>query len=84
MTTTVTMVFVYNGNEYPYEYDFDVEYPEEAAHYMFEDGNYSCDCNRSTFLHSKYGDVIPCMDCGNTIGMKDFKVHNPEKKLTNE
>lgn len=76
MTTTCTMVFIYEGKEYPYEYDFNVMYPEYAAHYMFEDGNYSCDCNRSGFIYSKYGKVIPDLPCGHTIQMKDFKVHN--------
>lgn len=77
MTTTCTMVFIYEGKEYPYEYDFEREYPIEAAHYMFEDGNYSCDCNRSSFINSRYRtNINPLSECGETIQMKNFQVHN--------
>lgn len=74
MDTIAKMVLVYDTIPYPYEYNFGYGYSEEAAHYMFEDGNYSCDCNRSMFLKSKYGNIIKELDCGHTIQLEDFRV----------
>lgn len=71
--TIARMKLVYNGKEYPYEYDFGFCYPVESAHYMWEDGNYSCDCNKSLFLSRKYEEV-PELDCGNTIKTLYFVV----------
>lgn len=71
--TVATMDFVFAGKEYHYEYCFGYAYPEESACYMFEDGNYSCDCNRSIFINSQYPD-FPEMDCGDQIEMKNFQV----------
>ena len=42
--------------EFIIHYDFGYEYEEESAIFMFEDGNYSCDCNRSLFIQREYGD----------------------------
>ena len=39
-----------DGRVFPFEYDFGYAYPPESAEYMFTDGNYGCDCNRSLFL----------------------------------
>lgn len=66
--TIAKMIFVYDGKEYPYEYDFGFAYPPESAEYMFTEGNYSCDCNRSMFIG------IPELDCGEEIKMKNFEV----------
>ena len=74
MDTIAKMVLVYDTIPYPYEYNFGEGYSEEAAHYMFEEGNYSCDCNRSMFLISKYGGFINELDCGHTIELKDFEI----------
>lgn len=73
LKTIAKMVFTINGKEYPYEEDFGYAYPASDAHYMFEDGNYSCDCNRSLFISQKYIG-FPKMPCGNKIEMKDFQV----------
>jgi hypothetical protein len=72
--TIAKMKLVYEGTAYDYEEDFGCAYPPESAHYMFEDGNYACDCNRSLFLKRKYGELIEELDCGRTIEMKDFEV----------
>ena len=43
--------------------------PDEAwrlCQYMWEDGNYGCDCNRSLFAQ-RYGWDIPELPCGDTI-----------------
>lgn len=51
-----------------YRHDFGYGYPTDAAEYMFTEGNFSCDCNRSTFMG------IPHRDCGDDIVMVDFRV----------
>lgn len=66
--TIAKMVFVLpDGTRRPYEYDFGYGYPAHSAAYMFEDGNYSCDCNRSNFIGEDF-------ECGHTIKMLDFEV----------
>ncbi len=71
--TIAKMIMVLNDTEYPYEYDFGFAYSKDSAEYMFEEGNYSCDCNKSIFLSKKYPKV-PEIDCGDTIELKDFKI----------
>ena len=71
--TIARMKLVYNGKEYPYEYDFGFGYPVESAHYMWEDGNYSCDCNKSLFL-SRIHEEVSELNCGDTIETRDFIV----------
>ena len=81
--TIAKMVFIFKGKEYPYEEDFGYAYPLGLAEYMFEHGNYSCDCNRSIFIQRNYSH-FPEMQCGNKIKMKDFKViyiHGSDKQF---
>ena len=53
--------------------DFGYEYPEEQAIFMFEEGNYSCDCNRSLFIQDEYGEnAIDELDCGEEIKMLNY------------
>lgn len=71
--TIAKMIFCFEGKEYPYEYDFGYGFPKESAEYMFMDGNYSCDCNRSIFireLHPQFKE----MDCGCKIKLEKFKI----------
>lgn len=73
--TIAICTFEYKGKEYIIDYDFGYEYPEESAHFMFEDGNYSCDCNRSSFIARQYGDdVIDELECGDEIELIDFRI----------
>ena len=62
-----------DGRVFPFEYDFGYAYPPESAEYMFTDGNYGCDCNRSLFLGYAGHDVEE-MDCGDEIKVTDFRV----------
>lgn len=73
MKTIAKMVFVHQGKEYPCQYDFGFAYPPHSAEYMFFDGNYSCDCNRSLFIERAGFDFLE-MGCGEEIEMKDFEV----------
>ena len=62
-----------DGSEYAYCDDFGYGYSAGSARYMYEEGNYSCDCNRSEFLRN-LGVPIDELDCGDTIEMKNFFV----------
>jgi len=66
--TVAKMIFVFKGKEYPYETDFGYGYALDSAEFMFYEGNFACDCNRSMFIG------LPEMQCGNRIKMKDFVV----------
>lgn len=68
----MTMVFP-NGKKYDFEYDFGYGYPEHSAEYMFFDGNYGCDCNRSLFL-SRIHNEIKETGCGDDIKLEDFNI----------
>lgn len=72
--TTAKMVFRYKGNEYPYEYDFGYAYSKHTAYFMFHEGNYGCDCNRSTFIRRDVDNNFPELNCGDEIKVKKFKV----------
>lgn len=73
LQTIAKMVLKYRGVYYELESEFQYAYPVESAYYMFFEGNYSCDCNRSLFLSRKYKD-FPELDCGHEIEMVNFKV----------
>ena len=62
-----------DGRSFSFDYDFGYGYSSEAAEYMFEDGNYACDCNRSIMLSKLHPEVVE-MDCGDAILMSDFVV----------
>ena len=63
----------YKDMVYTIHCDFGYEYPEEEAIFMFEDGNYSCDCNRSLFIQDEYGEnAIDELDCGEKIEMLNY------------
>jgi hypothetical protein len=62
-----------DGRVFPLEHDFGYAYPPESAEYMFTDGNYGCDCNRSLLLGYAGHDVEE-MECGDEIKATDFKV----------
>ena len=68
-------MFEYKGKTFVLHDDFGYEYPEESAIYMYEHGNYSCDCNRSRFIQNQYGeDAIPELGCGWEIKLADYKI----------
>lgn len=72
--TVAKMKFVFEGNEYEYEEDFGYGLEVDHAEWMFYEGNYACDCNRSLFIRRTYGDVIEQKECGREIIAKDFQV----------
>ena len=65
--------FKYKDKEFVVHFDFGYEFEEENAIFMFEHGNYSCDCNRSLFIQEEYGDdAIPFLNCGDEIEMLEY------------
>ncbi len=59
---TVEMLDVLTGYRGTYETEIPAE-DEDIMVYMFEDGNYACDCNRKAFLYdvNPFGPLeIPC------------------------
>ena len=72
---TVAKVKVkYQDKEYNFGYDFGYEYPEEAARFMFFEGNYSCDCNLSLFIQEECDRNFPDLICGNEIKIINFDI----------
>lgn len=61
-----SLEFRYKGQVYQYVYDFGYGYPSDSAKYMFKDGNYSCDCNRSCFIRESEPE-FPELECGHEI-----------------
>lgn len=65
--------FEYLGKQFVLHFDFGYEYPEDSAEFMFTTGNYGCDCNRSIFIRSEYGeDAMPELNCGCEIELVDY------------
>lgn len=52
----------YEEKPYHFFYDYGHGYSEDAARFMFEEGNYSCDCNMSSFL-KKIHPEFPELKC---------------------
>ena len=51
----------------------DDEVDAEAVEYLFTEGNYSCDCNRSLMLR-RAGHDVPEMPCGEGIQLVRFRM----------
>lgn len=72
--TIANIKYEYEEKEYNITYDFNYGYPEESALYMFEEGNFSCDCNVSTFIHEKYPEFLEQDHCGQDILLKEITI----------
>ena len=63
----------YKDDEFIIHDDFGYDCPEKRAVYMFTEGNYACDCNKSIFIRREYGEnAIPLMECGHQIKLIDY------------
>lgn len=60
-----------NHSKYTYP-KFNEKYEGEYD-YMWEEGNYACDCNRSLFIQRQCDNSFPEMDCGDTIKLVSLK-----------
>ena len=51
----------------------------ECILYAYEDGNYSCDCNRSLFVTRAHNqEEADCLDCGETIILQRITAIRPD------
>lgn len=79
--TVFVGVFQYKDKQYTIHYDFGTNYTDEAAEFMFLQGNYSCDCNRSLFIRREHGeDLFPELSCGHEIVLKGYYIVHPTEK----
>jgi len=76
--TIAKVLLRYMEKEYTIEEDFGYGYPEESASFMFEEGNYSCDCNLSTFIQQQCDRAFPTLDCGEEIEIVDIEIIQKE------
>lgn len=65
-----------DGTEHAYTQSFGYGYAEHAVRYMYEDGNYACDCNRQLFLIQECGLDMDedAVTCGDTIALVSLTV----------
>lgn len=80
MNTIFVGTFRYQDKEFILRFNFEIkDYPEDAAIWMFTQGNYSCDCNRSLFIRQQFGEnAIPELSCGDQIELIDYRIeHEP-------
>ena len=67
--------FKYKDKTFVLREDFGKDYPAEDAEWMFTEGNYDCDCNRSLFIRRQYGEnAMPQLKCGEQIELMDYHI----------
>ena len=55
MNTLFIGTFRYGIREFILRFNFEIkDYPDDAAIWMFTEGNYACDCNRSLFIRQQF------------------------------
>lgn len=64
----------YKGKHYNIEMDYHPGYPEHTIRFMFEEGNYCCDCNRSIFIQEQCDENFKELDCGDEIELMKLEV----------
>lgn len=62
-----------DGRSYDLETDFGFGYEPDSAEWMFREGNYACDDNRSLFIQA-VDPTFPEHGCGGTIALTRFEV----------
>jgi hypothetical protein len=63
-----------SGSVHTFSMDFGYGYPAHAVRFMFEDGNYSCDCNKRIFLERYCGVPDEIDECGDEIELVSLVV----------
>ena len=75
VNTIAEVILKHKDKEYKFNFDFGAYVNSEGAEYLFDDGNYACDCNRSLFI-KRYCDKdfieLPCG--GDEIELISFKI----------
>ncbi len=78
--TVALLAMAYKGHTYVYEHDFGPEYPEAGVLFMYEDGNYACDCNRSIFIQKEGHPEFPALECGHEVQLVRLQIMFKELK----
>lgn len=68
----VRMFFKSGGKEYVVEMDLGTDL--DLIDWMLVEGNYSCDCNRSHFIHTKYPEFPDFVECGESIDLVKWEM----------
>jgi hypothetical protein len=82
--TTAKVVFKYRGQEYSFDWKFGYGYPASSARFMIEEGNYSCDCNRSIYIRQYADPSFEEMECGHEIKLLSLKVFKGDRDATDD
>lgn len=62
----------YKGMEY--EFVSNLEYDDlDGAEFMWTEGNWACDCNKSIFINEHCDNEFPHMECGEEIQLLEIK-----------
>ena len=75
--TIAEITLNYKGNVYSFNYEFG-NITADTAKFLFEDGNYACDCNRSTLIQRHCDKNFKELSCGNEIKLDKFKIIKKE------
>jgi hypothetical protein len=71
--THAIIKLLYKNKVHDIDYNFGYGYSKKSARYMFYEGNYACDCNKSLIIQRKYK-KFPELNCGDEIEMINFKI----------
>ena len=64
----IKVIYQYDGKTYITHQDYYV-WKQGDWRFIFEEGNYSCDCNKSLFIQRQCDPLFPDMKCGDKIKM---------------
>lgn len=68
-----------DGVQKEYAYQVEDDFTEHDAIFMWEDGNFACDCNRSIFLYGRdLDEAAPCSTNEATIQCVSLKWNGAE------
>ena len=56
-----------------------IEYPKHAADFMWTEGNYDCDCNKSMFIQEQCDPNFQELDCGDSIRLVNLEMEYDEE-----
>ena len=60
--------------------NFPLAYPNHTVWFMYEEGNYSCDCNKSSFIKRQRDPQFPEMECGDEVELVDLIITYEKRK----
>ncbi len=81
MDTIVLVTLEYNDMVYTFKENFGKNYPRESVEFMYEDGNYSCDCNKSLDIKRNCDDAFKEMCCGEFIKLVNIEFIQINKEI---